>query len=310
MTMLALPRGPMPERRGIAAIEYTLLAGLLASCLLGVLCAVGSVGESSVGVLSRRLAGNPAPPTPDVQAAPQVAAAYRVATNWSATGRKLWLMSVGVAALAASGLSWRKLRARLRTPRDRRGDLLADLPRNVPRDRLFAKRHQILKVIEHDLCALLEGRLQVRHLMSTSPLTVAEDCPVAQLRQIMAERGMHHLMVCDSAGQLLGVVSDRDLGRNTGSCAGDIMTRDVVTVTPDTLISPAVTLLIDRRISSLPVVDGGKPCGVLTTTDLVMSLQCTLQAMLKLTGAGTRASDAPCRARRSVEAVPSENWTV
>lgn len=309
MAILALRCARQLRHHGIAAIEYTLLVGLLASCLVGALFVLGNVSESTAGVLPRDLAAQSAPPALAALLS-EAGGNEQASANWPMSGRKLWLFSVGLAALGTSGLSWHKIRAGLCGRRDRRGDLLADFPRDVPRDRLFAKRHTILKVIEHDLCALLEGRLQVRHLMSIQPVIVAEDCPLAEIRQIMAERGVHHLMVCDADGVLQGVVSDRDLARGKGVCASDIMTREVVTVTPDTLISPAVTQLINRRISSLPVVDHGKPCGVLTTTDLVMALQCTLQAMLRFTGGGTRAGDRRGQGPAADERDLTADWSV
>lgn len=47
-------------------------------------------------------------------------------------------------------------------------------------------------------------------------------------------------------------------------------------------VSPAITLLVRRRISSLPVVAGEELVGVLTTTDLMMALQCALHALQKV----------------------------
>jgi len=57
----------------------------------------------------------------------------------------------------------------------------------------------------------------------------------------------------------------------------------VLTATPDTPLNPAITFLLNENISCLPVVDDGRLCGVLTTTDLVLTLQCTLQLWLRLT---------------------------
>jgi diguanylate cyclase (GGDEF)-like protein len=47
-------------------------------------------------------------------------------------------------------------------------------------------------------------------------------------------------------------------------------------------VSAAITYLMNENISCLPVVEGGRLCGVLTTTDLVLTLQCTLQLWLRL----------------------------
>lgn len=51
--------------------------------------------------------------------------------------------------------------------------------------------------------------------------------------------------------------------------AKDIMTRDVVTLTPDMDIIAAVHILLDKKINGAPVVEDGRVVGVLTQTDLV-----------------------------------------
>ena len=47
-------------------------------------------------------------------------------------------------------------------------------------------------------------------------------------------------------------------------------------------MSPAITLMLDRHISCLPVVKDGVLVGVLTSTDLMMALQCTLKILGQL----------------------------
>ncbi len=49
----------------------------------------------------------------------------------------------------------------------------------------------------------------------------------------------------------------------------DVMTRDPITATPETPLTDVIKILAERRISSLPVVDGGKLVGVISETDLM-----------------------------------------
>jgi CBS domain-containing protein len=57
---------------------------------------------------------------------------------------------------------------------------------------------------------------------------------------------------------------------STRLTAADIMTRDVVTVRPDTTLRQAAQMMVERRISALPVVDTeGRILGVVSETDLV-----------------------------------------
>ena len=88
--------------------------------------------------------------------------------------------------------------------------------------------------------------------------------------------------MCGRSGELVGVVSDRDLRQSRGATAQQLMSYPALSCAPDTPVSAAITYLMNENISCLPVVDGGRLCGVLTTTDLVLTLQCTLQLWLRL----------------------------
>jgi CBS domain-containing protein len=59
------------------------------------------------------------------------------------------------------------------------------------------------------------------------------------------------------------------------------MTPSPLTVALDTQIVPAVTAMIGRGVSALPVVHDGKCEGILTVTDVAITLQCLLQIMRK-----------------------------
>lgn len=55
----------------------------------------------------------------------------------------------------------------------------------------------------------------------------------------------------------------------------EVMTRDVIKVTPTTTINDTLDLMFDRKISALPVVDGERCVGIVTATDLVVLLRST-----------------------------------
>ena len=72
---------------------------------------------------------------------------------------------------------------------------------------------------------------------------------------------------------------------------GDIMTRDPLTVTSDTTLGTALTLMLNHRISCVPVVDDGRLSGIYTTTDVILALQCTMQALERVGKLGRGQSD-------------------
>lgn len=148
---------------------------------------------------------------------------------------------------------------------------------NLEQSRLFTKRQHLLRVLTNDKSLLLENRMQVRHLMTRDVVSVLPSAGLEEMVHAMEEHGLRHLLVRDKEGHLIGVVSDRDIAKMQGKTAKRLISPVPLTVSHDTPIGPAITYLIDKGISCLPVLEDGRLCGVLTTTDLIMALQCTLQ---------------------------------
>jgi len=113
----------------------------------------------------------------------------------------------------------------------------------------------------------------VGDVMQTRVVTVAPFTTVPEALGLAQRRGIRHLPVVD--GGLVGIVSDRDLKRALGAGGAEerrvdqIMTRAVVTVTPGAPVEEAARVMLEERISALPVVDGGRLVGIVTETDVV-----------------------------------------
>jgi acetoin utilization protein AcuB len=88
----------------------------------------------------------------------------------------------------------------------------------------------------------------------------------------MKAGGVHHLVV-QKDRQIVGVVSERDLGGGKlaarAGVVADVMTENVVTADPEMTIRQAANLLRGRSIGCLPVVDEDRAVGIVTTTDLL-----------------------------------------
>ena len=147
--------------------------------------------------------------------------------------------------------------------------------------RPYSKRQQLLQELIKDGERLLKNRLEVRHLMTPDPIVIPPTMSLEEMEFLMKERRLHHLLVCGYGGNLLGVISDRDLRPQRGNTAQQLMSYPVLTATPETPLNPAITFLINENISCLPVVENGRLCGILTTTDLVLTLQCMLQLWMR-----------------------------
>jgi len=181
----------------------------------------------------------------------------------------------------------------------RRGDAFEPGPDpydESSRDRLAQKRLKILGTLVNDNHKLLPSDLTVGDLITTVVRTARPSTSIAELRAMTIEFKIRHILVCNDDHELVGVVSDRDLRHALGKLvASDLMAECPTTVTSDTLVNGAITVLLYGHISSLPVVDDGRLVGIITTTDVVMTLQCTMLAveqMVRDLGARNRPANA------------------
>jgi len=122
----------------------------------------------------------------------------------------------------------------------------------------------------------------VRQLLDSKPAdvhSIAPDAPVIDALRLMAERHIGAVVVCH-ARQLAGIVSERDYARKVilqGRASSDtpvheIMTADVVTVSPTATVAQCMQLMTDHRIRHLPVVVDGDVVGIVSIGDLVRAV--------------------------------------
>ncbi len=126
---------------------------------------------------------------------------------------------------------------------------------------------------------------RVRELMQTRIVTVSVTERLSTVDDIMRLGGVRHMPVVHQ-GQLVGVVSERDLLRASLSQVGsfdrethraflhavaiaDVMSKPPVTVEPDETVRVAARVMVERRIGCLPVTCDGALLGLLTETDVL-----------------------------------------
>ncbi len=128
----------------------------------------------------------------------------------------------------------------------------------------------------------------VGQFMATDLFTVRPDDIVDFAASLMEWRHVRHVPVEDDSGQLLGLVSHRQLlrliargNRNDNTVTvRDIMRPDPITVSPETTTVEAIRLMRDNRLSSLPVVEDGKLVGLVTEYDLIVVASRLLETYL------------------------------
>ena len=116
--------------------------------------------------------------------------------------------------------------------------------------------------------------MRVHEIMTRSVRSIAPGTEAESAWQLMRKEHVHHLIVMNG-NRVLGVLSEVDVGGERGAVvrAGkqvdELMTRDVVTVSPDDTVRRAANLLRGNGVGSLPVVEGSKLVGMVTTTDML-----------------------------------------
>ena len=112
------------------------------------------------------------------------------------------------------------------------------------------------------------GRLM--HSGEALPLTAADSSMHNAIVEMSAKR-LGVVGVVDESGNLIGVITDGDLRRNIerglDHVASEFMTREPKTIAPDALVDDALTLFEEHRITTLFVVEGNRPVGVLHIHD-------------------------------------------
>jgi len=94
---------------------------------------------------------------------------------------------------------------------------------------------------------------------------------------LLAEKRIGAVLVLDAAGQILGIVSERDIvcslvangARTLEMTAGQLMTRVLHTVTPRTTVAEAMTMMTASRVRHLPVVEHDTLIGLISIGDVV-----------------------------------------
>jgi len=141
-------------------------------------------------------------------------------------------------------------------------------------------------------------------IMTRDVVSVTPETSIRELAELMTLHRIGSVPVVDDKGALIGIVTESDLieqdknfhiptvislfdwviylesekkfekelKRMTGQTVGDIYTKEVVTVEPKTSVSEIADIMCDKKIHSLPVVDGEKLVGIVSRIDLIRSM--------------------------------------
>lgn len=144
-----------------------------------------------------------------------------------------------------------------------------------------------------------------RDIMTADLVTVAPDLPVTDAAHLMSEKRVGALPVLDEDGRLVGLVTEgdlimrdaklhfptylhllggfifypgsterfeSDLKKAVGATVADVMTTDPVVVAPGATVEDVATLLVEREVSRVPVLDGDTLVGIVSKGDIVRAI--------------------------------------
>lgn len=129
--------------------------------------------------------------------------------------------------------------------------------------------------------------MYVKDYMQAIIITVSPNDSLSAARRLMDALFIRHLPVVVDRNHLTGLLTDRDIREVDASsqaqptshkshdalenmCVGDVMTRELYTVTPETALTEAAATLVERKFDCLPVIDDhGALQGMLTVSDFV-----------------------------------------
>ena len=134
-----------------------------------------------------------------------------------------------------------------------------------------------------------ESYRTVGQFMATDLFTVRPDDIIDFAASLMEWRYIRHVPVEDDSGQLLGLVSHRQLlrliARGIDKEAGPVMVRDIMrpeprAIGPETTTVEAIRLMREHKLSCLPVTENGKLVGLVTEYDLIVVASRLLESVL------------------------------
>ncbi len=146
--------------------------------------------------------------------------------------------------------------------------------------------------------------LRAKDIMTKDVITVTPDTDIKELAKLLTEHRINGVPVIDNNGKIIGIVSESDLvmlqknlhiptvvaifdavvylesmkqfenelKKMASTMVKDIFHKKYFAVTPDSLLSEVATIMDEKKLGTIPVVDDGTLVGVIGKVDIVRSL--------------------------------------
>jgi CBS domain-containing protein len=118
---------------------------------------------------------------------------------------------------------------------------------------------------------------QVKEVMTPQPITLDRGASLVEAARVMRDQGIGDVIIVDG-DDASGIVTDRDIvirgvadGADPNTTrVGQVVSGDLTSVAPDDTVDRAIELMREKAVRRLPVLQGGKPVGVVSLGDLAI----------------------------------------
>lgn len=114
--------------------------------------------------------------------------------------------------------------------------------------------------------------MNVQEIMTTTVISVLETETIEDAARLLARHRISGLPVVNQLGKLVGLVTEFDILSKAGATVADIMSRSIVSVSPETPIEELAHLLTNQRIRRVPVLHGDQLVGIVSRADLIRQI--------------------------------------
>lgn len=119
--------------------------------------------------------------------------------------------------------------------------------------------------------------MKLREIMTPGVVTSDQEATVLAVARLMRDRNVGSVVICDSAGRPVAMITDRDLAvritaseSSTGEPVRDHVSRPLISGEPEMELEEAAALMVGHRIRRLPVMDGEELVGIVTLDDIAV----------------------------------------
>lgn len=119
--------------------------------------------------------------------------------------------------------------------------------------------------------------MNVKDVMTNKIYAALPNASIAEVAKKMKELNVGSIPVCNQQSQPLGIITDRDIvvrcvaqNSEDNATASEVMSKGLVSVTPDTHIHEAARIMGENQVRRLPVVENGKMIGMVSIGDLAV----------------------------------------